>query len=418
MDINENLTQEVEIANCNDFSENDCLNAQSVLQILRNFRAYIKANAKQGERGATGKSIIDIKLTFISSTENGDIYNLSCTLSDNSIINAGNFLSPKGVKGDKGDKGDAGVIKFIPVNQLPTTDIDPNAIYLLPKQTTETQNIYDEYIYVNGQWEQIAGGVSLDLTDYVKNTDYATGSVGGVIKVGAGLTMVSGSLQIQYASETQIRQKIGYRNPIVPQFLDLAIKTGLINNQYVLTDDEKTNIQTWLGLIDTIDNVNNLITSVTELNQQIGRTLKTPMLPPSETILVGVDDGNAQVNIKVGDSLQLVNNELETANETLLLNITSHTTGGRYYLNDSIINYKYIIVCAPYQRGDKQYWLTATIPSILLYNFQTTSASVLPLIANVSNTMYYVSIQMDGDQYIKIFNTLNMEGRMRIYGCH
>ena len=35
------------------------------------------------------------------------------------------------------------------VQQLPTSDISTNTIYFVPAETSETNNIYDEYIYVN-----------------------------------------------------------------------------------------------------------------------------------------------------------------------------------------------------------------------------------------------------------------------------
>ena len=99
-------------------------------------------------------------------------------------------------KGEKGDKGDPGVIKFIPVNTLPEDDIDENAIYMVPTDNANEQNIYEEFIYVNGAWESL-GTAQVDLTDYVKNTDYATSSKGGVIKVNSsrGTAVSSGLLQ-------------------------------------------------------------------------------------------------------------------------------------------------------------------------------------------------------------------------------
>ena len=68
------------------------------------------------------------------------------------------------------------------VQTLPTQDISTTTIYFVPKTTAETNNAYDEYIYVSNAWEFI-GSTEVDLTDYVKNTDYATMSNGGVIKV-------------------------------------------------------------------------------------------------------------------------------------------------------------------------------------------------------------------------------------------
>lgn len=59
------------------------------------------------------------------------------------------------------------------VQSLPTQDIKTNTIYLVPKQTAGTQNVYDEYIYVNNAWELI-GDTEIDLSNYVTTTDLAT----------------------------------------------------------------------------------------------------------------------------------------------------------------------------------------------------------------------------------------------------
>lgn len=93
-----------------------------------------------------------------------------------------------GEKGEKGDKGDPGAVHMIVVQTLPTHDIDESAIYLVPLENpTEEGNNYAEYVYINGAWELLGKiGVHVDLTDYVKNTDYATASKGGVIRANVG----------------------------------------------------------------------------------------------------------------------------------------------------------------------------------------------------------------------------------------
>lgn len=100
------------------------------------------------------------------------------------------------LKGDKGDKGEAGAIKMIIVNELPETGAD-DTIYLVPAEDTETGNNYDEYVYVNNAWEKLGGiQVQVDLTDYVKNTDYASSSTGGTIRTSnaSGLGISNGNL--------------------------------------------------------------------------------------------------------------------------------------------------------------------------------------------------------------------------------
>ena len=56
------------------------------------------------------------------------------------------------------------------VQTLPTQDISTTTIYLVPKQTAGTQDVYDEYIYVNNAWELI-GDTEVDLSNYYTKTE-------------------------------------------------------------------------------------------------------------------------------------------------------------------------------------------------------------------------------------------------------
>lgn len=60
-------------------------------------------------------------------------------------------------------------LNILVVQTLPTQDISTTTIYLVPKQTPETQDIYDEYIYVNNAWEHI-GTTEIDLSNYYTKT--------------------------------------------------------------------------------------------------------------------------------------------------------------------------------------------------------------------------------------------------------
>ena len=50
------------------------------------------------------------------------------------------------------------------VNELPTEYISTTTVYLLPNNSGETSNLYDEYIYTT-QWEKL-GTQTVDLSDY------------------------------------------------------------------------------------------------------------------------------------------------------------------------------------------------------------------------------------------------------------
>ncbi|MBQ5930378.1 MAG: hypothetical protein IIX02_06260 [Clostridia bacterium] len=89
------------------------------------------------------------------------------------MINDGKIKGETGEKGEKGDKGDAGVIKFIPVAELPTENIEAGVVYLVPLENPENENRYAEYVYVEGAWEKWGEiTVQVDHSEYVKFTDF------------------------------------------------------------------------------------------------------------------------------------------------------------------------------------------------------------------------------------------------------
>lgn len=59
----------------------------------------------------------------------------------------------------------AGALHREIVASLPTTDIDPNTIYMILSGTSATENVYNEFMYVNNAWELI-GTSATDLTNY------------------------------------------------------------------------------------------------------------------------------------------------------------------------------------------------------------------------------------------------------------
>lgn len=117
------------------------------------------------------------------------------------------------LKGDKGDKGDPGVIKLLIVNELPLVGSD-DTMYFVPKQDTETSDLYDEYIWLDNQWELVGERqIKVDLTDYVKNTDYATNSTGGVVKVGTyGARIQADTGQMYAINPTNYNTYLGYND--------------------------------------------------------------------------------------------------------------------------------------------------------------------------------------------------------------
>ena len=54
---------------------------------------------------------------------------------------------------------------------LPTEDIDTNGTYLVPAESPNENNLYDEYAYINGAWEKIGSAVEVDLSSYYTKTE-------------------------------------------------------------------------------------------------------------------------------------------------------------------------------------------------------------------------------------------------------
>lgn len=65
--------------------------------------------------------------------------------------------------------GNINSIKINVVESLPISNIDVSTIYMVNKSNKQSQNIYTEYLYVNGHWE-IIGDSAIDLTPYYKAT--------------------------------------------------------------------------------------------------------------------------------------------------------------------------------------------------------------------------------------------------------
>ena len=64
-------------------------------------------------------------------------------------------------------------LSVLVVQTLPTQDIDTHTIYLVPKQTAGTNDVYDEYMYINNAWELI-GTTQIDLSNYYTKSEVNT----------------------------------------------------------------------------------------------------------------------------------------------------------------------------------------------------------------------------------------------------
>lgn len=210
------------------------------------------------------------------------------------------FHNLKGEKGDKGDKGDAGAIKMQIVDQLPPTGSD-DTIYLVPITPDVTGNNYAEYVYINGQWELLGKiGVQVDLTDYVKNTDYATNSKGGVIKTSAyGLSLNTNGV-LTPSSYTYA------------QYPDLT-------NYHVISKGTLENVITGKGLVSNIDYASSSTGGVVKVRTDFGTNMtngflgaevktNTEYTSADNKMIIGKGTLENVLDAKIGDIQTLLDN--------------------------------------------------------------------------------------------------------------
>lgn len=104
----------------------------------------------KGENGKDGKSIVSISLN--------DQRHLICTMSDGTIIDTGRINL------------DTGNFDVRVVDQLPLDNISLSTIYCIPSSDPSSTNKYNEFIYVNDNWEQI-GSTEVDLSNYYEKKE-------------------------------------------------------------------------------------------------------------------------------------------------------------------------------------------------------------------------------------------------------
>lgn len=114
------------------------------------------------------------------------------------------------------------------VSELPTTG-EKMTLYLVPKEGSGN-DVYNEYIWVeNTSTFEFIGSTAVDLTDYVKNTDYATTTKAGLVKVQStyGTSMSGNQLMISNATENEIDSKASKYKAITPSNLLYAVNSVL-----------------------------------------------------------------------------------------------------------------------------------------------------------------------------------------------
>lgn len=91
----------------------------------------------------------------------------------------------------------------------------------------------------------------------------------------------------------------------------LSANQGRVLNEKITNDIESLRLST-VSLFSQLQNqVDDNIEDISELFQQSARALKTPIVSPTATELVGIDDNNSQVGLSIGGGLSLENGTIK-----------------------------------------------------------------------------------------------------------
>lgn len=154
------------------------------------------------------------------------------------------------------------------VQELPETGLN-NRTYLVTKENQTENDLYDEYVWINKGtdeepnwgWEYLGTKkIEVDLTEYVKKTDYSSNTNAGVAKTGIhGIkTDADGYLGIIKCTEGEIDKRLNSYMPIVAGNLDYAVKKSLSDNKLsgtskAWTTDEKTSARALINAVGKTD---------------------------------------------------------------------------------------------------------------------------------------------------------------------
>lgn len=151
-----------------------------------------------------------------------------------STVNAFKTVNGQSILKVNGGASDIAIdlsLYIIPANNtLPTTGIDTKKIYLIRNTTPSGTNLYTEYMYVNGAWEELGKyRAEIPIQDYLKKTDaettyvkqsadspatYILNSSASLQSTDSDSTNVAASVALLYHVDSRLRRELNDRSPV------------------------------------------------------------------------------------------------------------------------------------------------------------------------------------------------------------
>lgn len=198
------------------------------------------------QRYLTNSNLSDYITNEQLTTVSDKVEDVSAKVEDIStkIIKKGTLGTINGKSIEDGNNVTIDLTLFKVVDQLPTTDVDENKIYLLPNAAGIDGNTYIEYMYIKGKWE-VVGEYKSELTldgYYTKEqadekflTKTETGNLADYVKSGELDTKVG---EAGYVKIAQVNAAIGTQ---IDGFKKIVMLTTAEYNSLVSSGTVDTN---------------------------------------------------------------------------------------------------------------------------------------------------------------------------------
>lgn len=153
---------------------------------------------------------------------------------DDNVISTETAWSSSKIVSELADAG----FNVLVVQELPTTG-DAHTLYFVPSADPKTQNIYDEYLYVNNAWE-LVGSTAVDMSDYYTKSEIDT-SINTALAYYATIANVDSSLNLK-ADKTYVDASLANKANISYVDTNFAKLSVLTQAQYdaLTTKDSST----------------------------------------------------------------------------------------------------------------------------------------------------------------------------------
>lgn len=215
-------------------------------------------------------------------------------------------------------------IKISVVDELPTENIDDRTMYLKSNGTSETQNIYDEYLYVNNNWEHIGStATTVDLSEYLKVSDAENKYVMQI----SDMTMGN-----QFGNQEMLQKYVGtivqYKGETTTTYQQGAFYLGVAQS---LGDEVPVPAFTWQEIIGPLKVANSNILGGIKIGEGLSADSNglTTLAPATATTIGGIkignglsvnDSGVVSVNSSGGTDSDIINIIQGTENKTTVFN--------------------------------------------------------------------------------------------------